>query len=318
VLRRGIQWAAIVGQEGNGDHAEMLSRQRFAGKMPAFQGSGNPLITLPMKSRHTIELGTEVRLEDHNPDDTGDFDDGDDAPRKARARLEDLTDELQKLQGLLWADNRFALLIVLQGTDACGKDGTIRRVLSGLSPLGVHVTAFKAPNEEEREHDYLWRVHKVTPRRGEIAIFNRSHYEDVLVPRVHKLVPKTVWKARYDQINDFERMLTENGTVIVKFFLHISKAEQKERFEERLNNPKKYWKFNIGDIDERKRWDDYMRAYEALLTKCNSRWARWTIVPSDKKWYRDLVVGETIVETLKGLKMKWPPPAIDHSKVVID
>lgn len=271
-----------------------------------------------MKPRHSIPPGTEVSLQDYDPEDTGDMDNGEDGPRKARARLEELLQEMQKLQGLLYADNRFALLIVLQGTDASGKDGTIRRVLSGLNPLGVHVTAFKAPTEEERDHDYLWRIHEVTPKRGEIAIFNRSHYEDILVPRVRKLVPKKVWKARYDHINNFERMLSENGTVVVKFFLHISKAEQKRRFQERLDDPKKYWKFNVGDLEERKYWNGYMRTYESLLTKCNTRWAPWTIVPANKKWYRDLVVGETIVETLRSLKMRWPPPTFDHSKVVID
>lgn len=271
-----------------------------------------------MKTRHLLKPGESVSLKLHDPRDTGDFKDGSDAPKKAKTRMEEIEKSLKKLQGLLFADNRYSLLIVLQGTDASGKDGTIKHVLSCLSPLGVTVAAYKAPNEEERDHDYLWRIHKAVPRRGEIGIFNRSHYEDVLVPRVHKLVPKEAWKARYDQINDFERMLTENGTMIVKLFLHISKDEQKRRFEERISEPHKHWKFNVADLEERKHWDEYQQAYETLLEECGTRWAPWTIVPADKKWYRNLVVAESIVEKLESLDMKWPPPAFDLSKVVIE
>ena len=271
-----------------------------------------------MKSFHIVKPGSEVHLDEHDPAATGNFGDGDDAPKAARKRLEGLQEELHELQGLLYADNRHALLIVLQGTDASGKDGTIRHVLSGLSPIGVHVTGFKVPNDEERDHDYLWRIHQAMPRRGEIGIFNRSHYEDVLVPRVHGLVPKSVWEARYRQINDLERSLAENGTVILKFFLHISKDEQKRRFEERLSDPHKYWKFALGDIEERKLWDEYKRAYEVLLTKCSTKWAPWTIVPADRKWYRNLVVAETTVRALKDLDMRYPPPSFDRSKVVIE
>ncbi len=271
-----------------------------------------------MKSFHLVKPGSEVLLDEHDPAATGDFDDGDDAPKAARKRLEELQEEMHELQGLLYADNRYALLIVFQGTDASGKDGTIRHVLSGLSPIGVHVTGFKVPNDEERDHDYLWRIHQAMPRRGEIGIFNRSHYEDVLVPRVHGLVPKSVWKARYRQINDLERSLAESGTVILKFFLHISKDEQKRRFEERLNDPRKYWKFALGDIEERKLWDEYRRAYEVLLTKCSTRWAPWTIVPADRKWYRNLVVAETTVRALRDLDMSYPLPSFDRSKVVIE
>lgn len=271
-----------------------------------------------MKLPHSVKIGTKVNLNDHDPADTGELKDGEDAPKKARNRLEELAAELRELQGLLYADNRYALLVVLQGTDASGKDGTIRHVLSGLSPIGVNVTAFKVPHEEERDHDYLWRIHQVMPRRGEIGIFNRSHYEDVLVPRVHKLVPREVWKARQDQINDFERILTENGTVILKFFLHISKEEQKVRFEERISDPKKYWKFNVGDLEERKLWDEYQEAYESVLTRCNTKHAPWTIVPADRKWYRNLVVAESIVSCLRSLDMRWPPPTFDRAKIQID
>ncbi len=265
-----------------------------------------------------LKPGEKVSLSDYNPASTGNFKDADDAPKKAGARMEELGKSLKKLQGLLFADNHYSLLIVLQGTDASGKDGTIKHVMSGLSPLGVTVTAYKAPNEEERDHDYLWRIHKSAPRRGEIGIFNRSHYEDVLVPRVHKLISREVCNARYEQINDFERMLTENGTVIVKLFLHISKEEQKHRFQERISEPEKHWKFNLGDIEERKLWDEYQAAYETLLERCNTKWAPWAIIPADKKWYRNLVVAETIVEKLESLDMKWPPPSFDPSKVVIE
>ncbi|MFO0985474.1 MAG: polyphosphate kinase 2 family protein [Planctomycetota bacterium] len=243
-----------------------------------------------MSRSFVVKPGTRVSLAEWDPDDTAD------CPTEAHAehRLAQLRAEMAELQGLLYADNRYALLVLLQGIDASGKDGTIRHVMSGLSPLGCHVTPFKQPSEEELDHDFLWRVHHVMPRRGEIAIFNRSHYEDVLIVRVHDLVPKKDWKRRYKHINLFERVLVENGTVILKFFLHISKDEQKRRFEERLANPKKYWKFAASDVAERKLWDDYMRAYEAALSKCSTPWARWTIVPANKKWVRNLVVAETI------------------------
>jgi PPK2 family polyphosphate:nucleotide phosphotransferase len=267
-----------------------------------------------MSNPHVVKPGSKVRLADHDPRDSTLAKSEKDADR----RLAKLRDELQSLQGLLYAADKYALLIVLQGMDASGKDGTIRHVLSGLSPIGVHVTGFKAPSGDELEHDYLWRVHQVMPRRGEIAIFNRSHYEDVLVVRVRKLVPKAVWKPRYRQINDFERMLVENGTVILKFFLHISREEQKERFEERLQSPRKFWKFRLGDLDDRKLWDEYQEAYEDAMAKTSTAWAPWTIVPADRKWYRDLVVAERVVETLKGLEMEYPPLDFDPKSITIE
>jgi PPK2 family polyphosphate:nucleotide phosphotransferase len=267
-----------------------------------------------MKPCHQVAPGSKVSLKDYDPDNTGIYR-GED---EANQRLKELQEELADLQGLLYADNRFALLIILQGIDASGKDSTIRHVMSGVSPLGCQVTAFKAPSEEERDHDYLWRIHRAMPRRGEISIFNRSHYEDVLIVRVHELVPRRVWKKRYRQINRFERNLVQNDIVILKFFLHISKDEQKRRFEERLRNPKKYWKFSLQDIEERKSWDDYMQAYETALSKCSTEWAPWTIVPANCKWYRNLVVAETVVERLKTLDMRYPAARIDPLKVAID
>jgi PPK2 family polyphosphate:nucleotide phosphotransferase len=202
--------------------------------------------------------------------------------------------------------------------DTSGKDGVIRHVFEGVNPQGVRVASFKVPTLEELDHDYLWRVHKQTPGRGEIVIFNRSHYEDVLVVRVHALVPEERWKRRYQQINDFERTLAEEGTILLKFFLHIDQDEQKERLQERLDDPNKHWKFNIGDLKERKLWDEYTRAYEDVLSKTSTRVAPWYIVPSNYKWYRNLVIARVLVDTLEGLDMHFPEPEGDLSQVKID
>ncbi len=218
------------------------------------------------------------------------------------------------LQQLLYADARFSLLIVLQGIDASGKDGTTRHLLTGVNPQGVRVTSFKAPTADELGHDYLWRIHKVCPGRGEIGLFNRSHYEDVLVVRVHELVPKKVWSERYRQINQFERHLAENNTVILKFFLHISKDEQRTRLQERIDNPKKNWKMQPKDLDERKLWDDYMRAYEDALTECSTAAAPWHIIPADRKWFRDLAISQIVADTLDGMDLRYPKPTFDPSK----
>jgi PPK2 family polyphosphate:nucleotide phosphotransferase len=260
-----------------------------------------------------VKPGTKVSLKDHDPDDTGSYQTADEAEKETA----ELTEELSKLQNLLYAEDRRALLIVLQGMDTSGKDGTIRHVMSGLTPLGVQVTAFKVPHEEELAHDFLWRVHQATPRRGYIGIFNRSHYEDVLVVRVHDLVPPRVWKARYDQINDFEKILVKNKTIILKFFLHISKKEQKERLQDRLQDPTRFWKFSLKDVEERRYWSAYLRAYEDCLSHCSTKWAPWYIVPADKKWYRNLVVARTVVQTLRDCKMEYPAPKLDLTKVVI-
>ena len=261
-----------------------------------------------------LKPGTKVNLKHYAPDDTGHYKSADDADDEIKSLLE----ELNKLQYLLYAENKHALLVVLQCMDTSGKDGTIRKVMGGLSPLGVEVKAFKAPHEEELAHDYLWRVHQAVPRRGYVGIFNRSHYEDVLVVRVHNLVPAHVWKKRFEQINQFEKILVENDVVVLKFFLHISKKEQKRRLEDRLNDPTRYWKFSLKDVEERKYWSDYRKAYEDALSKCSSDWAPWQIVPADHKWYRNLVVAKVMVKALRELDMKFPPPVIDLSKVVIE
>lgn len=218
--------------------------------------------------------------------------------------LDRLTDELEVLQERLYAERKHSILIVLQGMDTSGKDGAIEHVFEGVNPLGVRVASFKAPSPLELEHDYLWRVHQQTPRKGEIVLFNRSHYEDVLVVRVHELVPKKVWSRRYGHINDFEQMLADEGVTILKFFLHISKEEQEQRFLDRLDDPEKRWKFNPGDLEERKFWDSYQHAYEDALSMTSKEWAPWYVVPANRKWVRNLVIASALVDTLKRLDPK--------------
>src|SRR6267378_421931 len=254
-----------------------------------------------------VKPGSKVSLKKYDPDDTGPYQTSADVEKP----LAKLRDELAELQGLLYAESRRSLLIILQGMDTSGKDGTIRHVMAGISPLGVQVKAFKVPTEEELAHDFLWRVHNAVPRHGMIGIFNRSHYEDVLVVRVHNLVPRKVWKDRYQQINQFEKMLVKNNVVILKFFLHISKDEQKLRLEERLKDPTRYWKCSLRDVEERGYWSAYRKAYEAVLSRCSTEWAPWHVVPANHKWYRNLVVAETIVKTLRGLDMKYPEASPD-------
>lgn len=226
----------------------------------------------------------------------------------ARARLAEDVEAINTLQDTLFAEGRRALLVILQGTDTSGKDGTIRGVFNATGPLGVSVHAFKKPSDDELAQDFLWRVHKVCPRRGTIGIFNRSHYEDVLVGRVRRLASKAAIEARYGQINDFERMLTENGTTVLKFMLHISKDEQRERLQERLDDPKKRWKFNAGDLDDRERWDEYRRAYELALERCSTVHAPWFIVPADRKWARNCIVAAIARQTLEAMAPEYPKP----------
>jgi PPK2 family polyphosphate:nucleotide phosphotransferase len=234
------------------------------------------------------------------------------------AAAEEQVDRIRKLQQKLYADARFALLVVLQGRDASGKDGTIRKVFSGVNPMGCVVTSFKAPTELEREHDYLWRVHERVPPRRMIGLFNRSHYEDVIVPRVHKLVPKTILTQRFAQINDFEHMLTDNSVVILKFFLHVSRDEQKRRLIERLENKKKNWKFRAGDLDDRAMWDDYTRAYRDAIATCSTSWAPWYVVPADDEDARDLLVARIIADTLDALDLHYPPLDPKLKKLTIE
>ncbi len=225
---------------------------------------------------------------------------------KLRAQLDDAVAELGELQQLLYADRRYAVLVVLQGRDAAGKDSTIKHVFDACNPLGCSVKPFKVPTEEELSHDYLWRVHKAIPERGMIGIFNRSHYEDVLVVRVKELVPREVWAQRFDQINAFEKHLSQNNVIILKFFLHISREEQAERFRERLADPTKNWKFREGDLKDRALWDDYTKAYRDALQKCSTPWAPWYVVPANHKSTRNLMITETINARLRALKLKYP------------
>ncbi|MCW7537269.1 polyphosphate kinase 2 family protein [Aquabacterium sp. A7-Y] len=226
-----------------------------------------------------------------------------------RAALGEQAQRLDELQDLLYADGRFKLLVVLQGMDTSGKDGTLRDVFGRMSPQGVHSVSFKAPSSEELAHDFLWRVHAKVPRTGELVVFNRSHYEDVLVPRVRGWIDAAELQRRYRQINDFERLLTETGTVVVKCFLHISKAEQLRRLQSRLDDPAKHWKFDLADVEARKQWDDYQRAYEDAIAATGTAWAPWTVVPADSKSHRNLMVATLIEQTLQRMQLRHPPPA---------
>ena len=250
-----------------------------------------------------VRAGPEFRLEDHDPADFHGWDkqDAKDQTEKERERLSDLQDRL-------WAEAKHAVLVVLQGIDASGKDGAIRRVMTAFNPQGCQVSSFKVPTAEEQAHDFLWRVHKRVPGKGEIGVFNRSHYEEVLVVRVHELVPRDVWSGRYDLINDFEELLTDTGTTIVKFFLHISSEEQRERLQERYDNPEKRWKFSMGDLDERARWDDYTAAYQDALAKTSTADAPWYVIPSNRNWFRDLAIASILADTIADLKPDYPAP----------
>ena len=265
--------------------------------------------------RYRVKPSGQIDLSQWDPNDKSAFDGN---KQQGRQALRALNERLESLQELLYAENKHKVLIVLQAMDTGGKDGTIRHVFEGVNPQGVKVASFKVPTPEELAHDYLWRVHKQTPGRGEIVIFNRSHYEDVLVVRVHNLATPEVWGRRYAHINDFERTLADEGTTIVKFFLHISLDEQKERLQARLDEPDKRWKFSLGDLDERKLWPDYMRAYEDVLSKTSTEWAPWYIVPANRKWYRNLVVATVLVEALERLDMRYPQPEEGLEKVVIE
>jgi PPK2 family polyphosphate:nucleotide phosphotransferase len=256
----------------------------------------------------------KIKLAEIDPEDTGELKD----KAKAEKLLAQNIKRMAALQNVLYAEGKHALLIILQAMDAGGKDGTIRKVMSGMNPQGVQVTSFKGPTAEDLAHDFLWRIHKAAPPRGMIGVFNRSHYEDVLIVRVRKLVPKNVWRTRYDHINHFEQLLADNGVTILKFYLHISKEEQKERLLARLHEPDKRWKFNPTDLDSRAQWDDYMQAFEDVFEKCSTQAAPWYIVPANKKWYRNVVISETIVQTMEGLQMKYPEPLADLDKVVIE
>jgi PPK2 family polyphosphate:nucleotide phosphotransferase len=261
---------------------------------------------------HRIEPGSKVQIRDLDPDATPLCDD----KAEGKRRSAELQERLDELQELLYAEHKHKILVILQGMDTSGKDGTVRHVMTGVSPAGVDVVSFRKPTSEELDHDFLWRVHARTPRDGEIVIFNRSHYEDVLVVRVHNLVGEKVWQKRYRQINEFERTLAASGTTILKFFLNISKTEQRKLLQERIDDPKKHWKFQHGDIEERKLWDDYMGAYAGMLEQTSTQYAPWYVVPANAKWYRNLIVADVITDALDSLKMEYPQ--IDLSGEVVE
>ena len=260
-----------------------------------------------------VKLGQKINLNDLNPDGV----DSSEGKKEANEQLQRNIERMAELQNILYAEDKQALLIVLQAMDAGGKDGTTRKIMSGINPQGVHVASFKAPTEEELAHDFLWRVHAEVPRKGMIGIFNRSHYEDVLIVRVHDLVPKKQWQKRYDHINNFERLLSDSGVTILKFFLMTSKDEQKERFQERLDMPEKRWKFNPADLDERAHWDDYWKAYEVVFEKCSTEYAPWYIVPANRNWYRNLLISDVIVKTLEKMDPQFPDPVEGLDDIVI-
>jgi len=257
-----------------------------------------------------VKPGSRIKLGEIDPSDTHGHE-----KAAAAEQLQKNLDRMSVLQYLLYAESKRSLLVVLQGIDAGGKDGTIQHVMSGLNPQGVRVTSFKVPEGAEKRHDYLWRVHSAVPEFGQIGIFNRSHYEDVLVVRVHKLVPKPVWEKRYSQINDFERMLTDNGTRIVKLLLYIDKDEQAKRFRERLDDKQKNWKFSPADLKEREHWDEYISAYQDMLRNCSTKNAPWYVIPANRKWFRNLAVSQIVREELEAMRLRHPEPVADLSAI---
>ena len=280
----------------NGNEKDTATRTGGSG----YIGASPPEEDYP---RYVVEPGEAVSLAAIDPDQTEHYRRKKDVAKE----LEKQRRRIQDLQARLYAENQRGLLIVLQAMDTGGKDGTIKHVFSGVNPQGCRVSSFKAPSAEEANHDFLWRYHKSAPARGRIGIFNRSHYEDVLIVRVKNLVPEEIWRGRYGQINDFERNLTLDGISVLKFFLHISKDEQKRRLQSRLDNPDKRWKFSSNDIKERAFWDYYQRAFEDTLANCSTDYAPWYVVPANKKWYRNLVVARTIADTLAQIDPQFPP-----------
>jgi len=258
-----------------------------------------------------IKPGVNIDLDtvhaDFTPDD---LDQG-----EARATFKILTKRLRDLQNLMYAEDKHSLLVVLQGRDAAGKDGTIRHVFGPMNPQGCRVTSFKVPSQIEASHDFLWRCHVSAPKRGMIRIFNRSHYEDVLVVRVHDLAPKEVWSKRFDHINAFERLLSDNGTLILKFYLHIDRAEQLDRFRKRIDNPMKNWKISGADYSERPYWDAYTEAFEDALSRCSTEAAPWFVIPANRKWFRNLAIADIVVEAMEGLGMHYPEPEVEMEEI---
>jgi PPK2 family polyphosphate:nucleotide phosphotransferase len=266
-----------------------------------------------LRDRFRVRPGSRVDLSRIDPADSHGYTKAGSADDLAHG-----LDRLRSLQERIWAEHRHKVLVILQGIDAAGKGGTIEHVMGAMNPAGCPVTSFKVPSQLELDHDYLWRVHARTPAKGEIAVFDRSHYEDVLIVRVHDLVPEAVWSRRYAQINDFERLLAEEGTTIVKFFLYIDREAQRERFQARLDEPDKRWKFRLGDLEERKRWDDYIEAFEEALSRCSTEHAPWYVIPANRKWFRNLAVADILADTLDDLEPRYPEPTEDLTGVVIE
>jgi PPK2 family polyphosphate:nucleotide phosphotransferase len=264
-----------------------------------------PLV--PDFARYRVEPGERISLADLDPADTGDLA----GSEEVETEYAGLAEQIAALQERLFAEEKRSLLIVLQGIDAAGKDGTVKHVLRGTNPSGVRVHSFREPSSEEIAHDFLWRYHQATPADGMIGVFNRSHYEDVLVVRVKDLAPEALWRSRYDSINDFERMLVREGTTILKFFLHISKDEQLEKFRERLERPEKYWKWSDNDIKERARWEDYQQAYEDAVNATSTPWAPWYVIPSDHRWFRNYAIARVLLGTLTAMDPRFPAPPED-------
>ena len=265
-----------------------------------------------LAKRLKVEPGSKVKLSDIDPDFHGAHKSED----EAKAELQHNLNRITELQRKLYADRRHCLLIVLQGIEGAGKDGTCWHVVSAMDPQGVSVTGFKQPSAEERDHDFLWRVHPHAPGLGQVAVFNRSHYEDVLVVRVHDLVPKHVWKQRYDFINDWERLLVdEKNTTILKFFLYISKEEQLSRFKDRLDDPARQWKISDSDYSERKLWDKYIDAFETAISKCSTKHAPWFVIPANHKWFRNLAVSEIVVRAMEDMNLSLPKPTVDLQQI---
>lgn len=264
-----------------------------------------------MKPQRTVIRG-KIRLKDFAPDYCAGLE-----KEKTKELNEKMAERIGQLQDLLYANSRHSVLLIFQGMDASGKDGSVRRVLSQVNPSGVETSNFKVPSSEERAHDYLWRIHKAIPRYGNMGVFNRSHYEAVLAERVLEIVPKSVWSKRYQQIVEFEKMLVENNVVLLKFYLHLSKEEQAERFRERLTNPRKNWKFAHADVETRSLWNAYFKAYEDMINATSHEDAPWHLVPADRNWYRDYVIARTVVKAMENLHLKWPRPKEDLSKIKI-
>lgn len=277
--------------------------------MSAFR-ENHPMVQI---KKYRVEPDDKVHLDRIDSKDDGGLDHD-----AADEQFEKAIKHLQELQELLYAEHKHALLVVLQAMDAGGKDSTISRVFGPLNPQGCRVTSFKAPTSMELDHDFLWRIHQAAPRCGNIHIFNRSHYEDVLITRVKNLVPEKVWRKRYEHINAFEKLLHDEGTAIVKIYLHISKDYQRQRLQRRLDRPDKHWKFAPDDLVERARWDDYREAFEDAMEHCSTKYAPWYVIPAERRWYRNLLVAQVLIDTLQSLKMEFPKPTFDASTITIE